>query len=201
MHYGSTRTWTYGGIIISDGTAAVSNSGLSTYDVPAEWDGLKGKKVAVVCKPLTASEFSAPRVDRALAKAIGEDLKARVKDIEIVEPRKVADLIDAKGLADYVEIGKELKADKVQRIKVRVICEPIEDSVDPPRVMPLVGPVQLHHVHFKCTVSFAEAVRSGWPFLYTTLDEDCQQVIYIDHDHLHRVGDSKTAAADAKEVR
>ena len=28
------------------------------YDIPAEWDGLKGKKVAVVCKPLTSQEFS-----------------------------------------------------------------------------------------------------------------------------------------------
>ena len=28
------------------------------YDIPPEWDGLKGKKVAVVCKPLTSLEFS-----------------------------------------------------------------------------------------------------------------------------------------------
>ena len=28
------------------------------YDIPPEWDGLKGKKVAVVCKPLTSQEFS-----------------------------------------------------------------------------------------------------------------------------------------------
>ncbi len=77
---------------------------------------------------------------------------------------------------------------ETQRNKVRIICEPIQDSVDPPRVMPLVGPVQVHHVHFKCTVYFTEIIHVGWPVPHTTVDEDCQEVIYIDHDHLHMVG-------------
>ena len=77
---------------------------------------------------------------------------------------------------------------ETQRNKVRIISEPIQDSVDPPRVMPMVGPVQVHHVHFKCTVYFTEVIHVGWPVPYTTVDEDCQEVIYIDHDHLHMVG-------------
>jgi hypothetical protein len=77
---------------------------------------------------------------------------------------------------------------EVQRNKVRIVCEPIQDSIDPPRDMPLVGPVQVHHVHFKCTVYFTEITHVGWPVPYTTVDEDCQEVIYIDHDHLHMVG-------------
>jgi len=76
----------------------------------------------------------------------------------------------------------------VQRNHVRIICEPTQDTVDPPRVMPLVGPVQVHHVHFKCTIYFTEIIHVGWPVPYTTTDEDCQEVIYIDHDHLHMVG-------------
>ena len=57
-------------------------------DIPAEWDGLKGKKVAVVCKPLTSQEFSNSGVDRALAEGICERLKAHVKDIQIIDPRE-----------------------------------------------------------------------------------------------------------------
>ena len=75
-----------------------------------------------------------------------------------------------------------------QRNRVRVVSEFIQDSIDPPRVMPLVGPVQVHHVQFKCTVYFSDVVHVGYPIPYTTVDEDCQEVIYIDHDHLHMVG-------------
>ena len=84
---------------------------------------------------------------------------------------------------------------ETQRNKVRIISEPIQDSVDPPRVMPRVGPVQVHHVHFKCTVYFTEVTKVGWPVPRTTVDEDCQEVIYIDRDHLHRVSKSDGPAA------
>ncbi|MDR0611364.1 MAG: hypothetical protein LBG58_14740 [Planctomycetaceae bacterium] len=65
--------------------------------------------------------------------------------------------------------------------------EIIADYVDPPRVMPLVGPVQLHHVHYKCTVYFEETTNVGWPVPYTIKNEDAMEVFYIDLDHLHRV--------------
>jgi hypothetical protein len=76
----------------------------------------------------------------------------------------------------------------VQRNNVRIVVEPVSDYVDPPRVMPLVGPAQLHHVHYKCIVYYTEITRVGWPIPYTNTAEDAQQVIYIDHDHLHMVG-------------
>lgn len=77
---------------------------------------------------------------------------------------------------------------EVQRNKVRIVVEPIADYVDPPRVYPMVGPAQLHHAQYKCIVYFQEVTRVGWPLPYTTVDEDCQEVVYIDHDHLHMVG-------------
>jgi hypothetical protein len=77
---------------------------------------------------------------------------------------------------------------ETQRNNVRIVTEQLQDSIDPPRVMPLIGPVQVHHVHFKCTIYFKETIHVGWPVPYTTVDEDCQEVIYIDHDHLHQVG-------------
>ncbi len=75
-----------------------------------------------------------------------------------------------------------------QRTNVHIVCEPIADYIDPPRVFPLVGPAQLHHCHYKCIVSFTEITHVGWPIPYTTTNEDAQEVVYIDHDHLHMVG-------------
>jgi hypothetical protein len=75
-----------------------------------------------------------------------------------------------------------------QRDNVRMTIEPIADYVDPPRVYPLIGPAQLHHAHYKCTIFYTETTHVGWPLPYTTVDEDAQEVVYIDHNHLHMVG-------------
>lgn len=75
-----------------------------------------------------------------------------------------------------------------QRTGVRIAKEKIADYVDEPRVYPMIGPAQLHHAHYKCTVYFTEATRVGWPIPYTTKDEDAVEVLYIDHNHLHMVG-------------
>ena len=81
---------------------------------------------------------------------------------------------------------------EIQRSNVRIAKQKIADYVDPPRVFPLVGPAQLHHAHYKCTVYFAETKRVGWPVPYTTRDVDAMEVIYIDHNHLHMVGNIDT---------
>ncbi len=77
---------------------------------------------------------------------------------------------------------------EIQRNNVRIVVEPIADYIDPPRVYPMIGPAQLHHAHYKCIVYYSEVKRTGWPIPYTTTDEDSQEVIYIDHNHLHMVG-------------
>ncbi len=76
----------------------------------------------------------------------------------------------------------------VERNNVRIVKEKIADYVDPPRVYPLLGPAQQHHAHYKCTIYFDEIARVGWPVPYTRNNEDAQEVIYIDHNHLHMVG-------------
>jgi len=89
--------------------------------------------------------------------------------------------------SDFLKGGVPLLFEK-QRNNVRMVIEPIADYVDPPRVYPLIGPAQLHHAHYKCTVYFSEITRVGWPVPYTQNDEDAREVIYIDHNHLHMVG-------------
>lgn len=92
-------------------------------------------------------------------------------------------LEDAKPVAGGIPFLHE-----VQRNNVQIVVEPVADYVDPPRVYPLIGPAQLHHAHYKCIINYTEIKRAGWPIPYTAVDEDSQEVIYIDHNHLHMVG-------------
>ena len=69
------------------------------------------------------------------------------------------------------------------------IKEKIADYIDPPRVVPLIGPAQLHHAHYKCTAYYTEKKIAGWPIPHTLIDEDSVEVLYIDHNHFHMVGD------------
>jgi hypothetical protein len=78
--------------------------------------------------------------------------------------------------------------EEIQRNNVRIVKEKIADFVDPPRVMPLVGPVQLHHVRYKCIVYFDETTRVGWPLPHTIQKPEEVEVLHIDHSHLHAVG-------------
>ena len=75
-----------------------------------------------------------------------------------------------------------------QRNNVRIVKDLIADYVDPPRFLPLVGPVQQHHAHYKCTVYYSDRIINGWPLPHTLEDRDSVEVIYIDHNHLHIVG-------------
>ena len=71
---------------------------------------------------------------------------------------------------------------ELNRNNVRIVKEKISDYIDEPRVMPMIGPVQLHHAHYKCSVYFTEVTRVGWPVPHTLTDEDCVEVLYIDHN-------------------
>jgi hypothetical protein len=75
-----------------------------------------------------------------------------------------------------------------QRDNIRITKELIADYTDPPRFVPHIGPAQLHHAHYKCTIYYSETTHVGWPIPYTIENEDAREVIYVDHDHFHMVG-------------
>lgn len=75
-----------------------------------------------------------------------------------------------------------------QRNNVRIVKEKIADYIDPPRHYPLLGPAQLHHAHYKCTIYSSEREIVGWPVPHTLEDREAVEVIYIDHNHFHMVG-------------
>jgi hypothetical protein len=71
------------------------------------------------------------------------------------------------------------------RDDIEFTVEKISDVVDPPRFFPLVGPAQLHHCHWKCTVYYTETFESSYPFPFRSTRRRIE-VIYIDKDHLHQ---------------
>ncbi len=75
------------------------------------------------------------------------------------------------------------------RDDIQIVTERMVDKIDPPRFFPLIGPAQLHHCHWKCTIYYNEIIESGYPFPMKVKNPRIQ-VIYIDKDHLHMyVGD------------
>jgi hypothetical protein len=62
--------------------------------------------------------------------------------------------------------------------------EKVVDRIDPPRFFPLIGPAQLHHCHWKCTIYFTETIEMAQPFP-AQVKRRRAEVVYIDKDHLH----------------
>ena len=82
------------------------------------------------------------------------------------------------------------------RDDIQIVSERLVDKIDPVRFFPLIGPAQLHHCHWKCTVYYTETVESGYPF-----PVQCKkpriQVVYIDKDHLHLYAGASAQAQES----
>lgn len=105
-----------------------------------------------------------------------------------LDPPSDDEVMHALESARPVQGGIPLLYEK-QRNDVRIIKEKIADYVDPPRFYPLIGPAQLHHAHYKCTIYFEEKTTIGYPVPHTLHDQEAVEVVYIDHNHFHMVGD------------
>jgi hypothetical protein len=73
---------------------------------------------------------------------------------------------------------------EVFRDDIQIVTQRIVDKIDPCRFYPLVGPAQLHHCHWKCTIYYTETLESGYPFPFRCKKQRVE-VVYIDRDHLH----------------
>src|SRR6266540_5783390 len=73
---------------------------------------------------------------------------------------------------------------EVFRDNIEIVTEKLTDSLDPPRLYPLIGPAQLYHSHWKCTVYFMETIEATHhPYLMKTQRRRAE-VVYLDKDHL-----------------
>lgn len=69
----------------------------------------------------------------------------------------------------------------------RLVVEKIKDSIQSPRVYPLVGRAQLHKCHYKCSVYYVQTIDLQYPFPCRS-QRHLVHVVYIDKDHLHVCG-------------
>jgi hypothetical protein len=86
---------------------------VSGQNSAADFEGLKGKRVAVVCRPVTSLHFRDSSVSRDLAKQVAVLMEENVAKIELVDQREVSEWADENSWDEYAEIGKALNADMV----------------------------------------------------------------------------------------
>lgn len=88
---------------------------------PADWDGLKEKRVAVVCQVSNTMSYSETgQVGRPLARKIGSLLSQNGSEITVIDYRKVEKWLDEEGgdWEDLSQLGKDLDADIVLRVEI-----------------------------------------------------------------------------------
>jgi hypothetical protein len=82
-------------------------------DEEAEFKDLKGKKVAVVCRPLVTLQYRDSNAGRDLAQQVAKLLEKEVPKIQMVDQRKISKWTDENTWEEYSEVGKAMKADMV----------------------------------------------------------------------------------------
>jgi hypothetical protein len=79
------------------------------------------------------------------------------------------------------------------------ITEKLVDKIDPPRFFPLIGPAQLQHCHWKCTIYYNETLEFASPVGFSFTRPQVE-VVYMDRDRLYLWADaaaSKRASDEA----
>ena len=115
-------------------------------DMPAEFGGLKGKKVAVVCRPIIELEFTDAGSARELATLVGSQIEQNVRGSEVVGQHEVARWIDENAWTDYQSVGDALatatswesisKSSDSTRARRSIVAEPrftVRFSISPKR--------------------------------------------------------------------
>ncbi len=101
------------------GMAANLMNAVKGHTVKAEFEGLEGKRVAVVT--LTdSSQYSDDVSARMLSRRVSEILQTKIKNIELVREDEVQQWRDTKGwdAIEFIDIGRGVKAEKVVAIEM-----------------------------------------------------------------------------------
>lgn len=86
---------------------------LGANNTPAEFSGLKGKKVAVVCRPSPQLEFSSKRAAMELAAELAAQIKKKVPRTQLIPQDQVRAWTDENQWEEYTQVGKAVGADMV----------------------------------------------------------------------------------------
>jgi hypothetical protein len=105
-----------GALTASSGCSAISTVSYWLYGNtnPAKFNGLEGKRVAVVCLDADSLKGPGSEADR-IARGVATTLGYNVADIKLVRPSEIADWLDNhdQDFTDYKDIGRGVKADMV----------------------------------------------------------------------------------------
>ena len=104
--------------LVGCGLMSVMLYNMAPDDIPAAFDKLKGKKVAVVCRSVRELQFTDSTVPRDLTREVDRLLSEKVKKIELIEEREVSQWTDENTWQRFTEVGKALKADVVVGIEL-----------------------------------------------------------------------------------
>jgi hypothetical protein len=89
------------------------------HKIPAAFDGLEGRRVAVVCVS-DASAYGPDTLTYNVCKTVSMKLAASVKGITVIPPHEVEHWTDNNGWdeTNFVELGKGVNADSVLAIEI-----------------------------------------------------------------------------------
>lgn len=82
-------------------------------DIDADFEGLRNKRVAVVCRPVAGLEIRSQNAASRIAERLSGLLAQRVPKIEVIDQEEVAEWVDNNLWEEYAEIGRALDADLV----------------------------------------------------------------------------------------
>jgi len=79
----------------------------------AEFGKLRGKRVAVVCRPVSSLQYNNFSAAKELSRQVSILLQQHVKNIHTIDQREIAEWADENNWEHYTEIGKAMNADYV----------------------------------------------------------------------------------------
>ena len=86
--------------------------------VPAAYEGLEEKRVVVVCRPPSSSEYRHAGAARNLARRVSGLLATNVPGIDVVATREVDNWADESDWEDFKEIGNAVGADMLLHVEL-----------------------------------------------------------------------------------
>jgi hypothetical protein len=106
----------------NSGCPALLATGIYVWEggnfAPAEFEGLKGERVVVMCKPPSSHEYRHAGASRSIAARVSEKLVKHIKDIDVVNPREVDNWVDESDWGDFRELAQAVHASKVLHIEL-----------------------------------------------------------------------------------
>lgn len=88
------------------------------YDDPAEFKGLKGKRVAVLCRPPIDEGLDGKLAASEVAEQIGRLLEKNLRKTVVIDQEEVSNWTDLNGWEDFKAIGEALDAEMVVGIEL-----------------------------------------------------------------------------------